>query len=59
MTAFVATVEPLIHFVHFSGQRHKDPRRLGVNSLSVITQRVHVLTYCLVLSIDYTWCAKE
>ena len=45
MAAYFATVEPLIHFVHYSGQRWKDPEKLSVNGLSVITQRVHVLTY--------------
>ena len=65
MAAFFGTVEPLIHFVHFSGQRFKDPSKLGRNSPNVITQRVHVLTYMLypseleIESLSHTTLAKH
>lgn len=47
MAAFFVTMEPIIHFIHFGGQRWKDPNKLTKNDPVSVMHRVHVLTYML------------
>jgi hypothetical protein len=39
MAAFFNTMEPIIHFIHFGGQRWKDPNKLTKNTLVTVSRR--------------------
>ena len=45
--AYLHSFEPIIAYIHFGGQRWRNPKKLTRNQISTVGQRVHVLTYML------------
>lgn len=50
LAAFFESITPVMDYVHFSGQRWKDPSKLTTNTMVTITQRLHVVAYMI-----YPW----
>ncbi len=50
LSAFFQAISPVVNYVHFSGQRWKDPSMISTNTAVTMTQRIYVMTHVI-----YPW----